>query len=113
MKKINILFVLFLLIPLFIKAGDIFGTISKDGRPVVKAVVTITSGNGTETKSDTTDATGYFSVKMRQLGQCKMKVKLLLPPNAETDGIVYSNTSPTGYTFILTQQNAGWKLIQK
>ena len=105
--KIKKMFVLLLLVtPVLTFAGDIFGTITKNGKPFAKQLIKITSHDGTVIKTDSTDAFGYFSVTIKQLGQFKLNAG-----GAVAD--VSSNNSPTGYTFILIQNNKKWQLIKK
>ena len=77
------------------------------------AIFTVADGAGTDVsvdgtviKSDSTDAFGYFSVTIKQVGQFKLNAG-----GAVAD--VSSNNSPTGYTFILVQNNSQWQLIKK
>jgi hypothetical protein len=106
MKIKKMLFIILFLIPALIFAGNIFGTITKNGKPFAKQLVKITANDGTLIKSDSTDAFGYFSMTIKQLGQFKLNAG-----GAVTD--VSSNNSPTGYTFILIQNNSKWQLIKK
>ena len=103
--KKMLLFILFL-IPVMIFAGNIFGTITKNGKPFAKQPVKITANDGTVIKSDSTDAFGYFSITIKQVGQFKLNAG-----GAVAD--VTINNSPTGYTFILVQNNSKWQLIKK
>lgn len=95
-----------ILLPALAFAGEIFGTINKNGKPFAKQPVKITTTDGTVIKSDSTDSFGYFSLTIRQPGQYKLHAG-----GAVAD--VYSNNSPTGYTFILVKKNDAWQLIQK
>jgi len=106
MKIKKMLLLILLLIPVLTFAGDIFGTITKNGKPFAKQLIKITTHDGTVIKSDSTDAFGYFSVTIKQVGQFKLNAG-----GAVAD--VSSNNSPTGYTFILTQNNSKWQLIKK
>ncbi len=85
-KKMLLLFLF--LIPALTFAGVIFGTITKNGKPFAKQLVKITANDGTIIKSDSTDAFGYFSITIKQLGQFKLNAG-----GAVAD--VYSNNSPT------------------
>ena len=106
MKIKKMLLLILFVIPALTFAGDIFGTITKNGKPFAKQLVKITTNNGTIIKSDSTDAFGYFTMNIKQVGQFKLSAG-----GAVTD--VTSNTSPTGYTFILVQNNSKWQLIKK
>jgi hypothetical protein len=106
MKIIKLFVLILLLIPALTLAGEIFGTISKNGKPYAKQQVTIYNNDSTIKKSCITDDFGYFSITIKQVGKFKLKTG-----GAVTD--VFSNNNPTGYTFILVQQNSKWQLIQK
>ena len=106
MKIKKMLLLILIVIPALTFAGNIFGTITKNGKPFAKQLVKITTNDGTVIKSDSTDAFGYFTMNIKQLGQFKLSTG-----GAVAD--VTSNTSPTGYTFILVQNNSKWQLIKK
>jgi hypothetical protein len=106
MKIKKLLLLLLFVIPALTFAGNIFGTITKNGKPFAKQLVKITTNDGTILKSDSTDALGYFSMNIKQLGQLKLNAG-----GAVVD--VTSNTSPAGYNFILVQTNSKWQLIKK
>ena len=106
MKIKKMLLLILFLIPVIIFAGNIFGTITKNGKPFAKQLVKITTNDGTLIKSDSTDALGYFSITIKQVGQFKLSAG-----GAVTD--ISSNNSPTGYNFILVQNNSKWQLIKK
>jgi len=106
MKIKKMLLLILFVIPALTFAGDIFGTITKNGKPFAKQLVKITTNDGTVIKSDSTDAFGYFTMNIKQVGQFKLSAG-----GAVTD--VTSNTSPTGYSFILVQNNSKWQLIKK
>ena len=106
MKTRKMFLLILFLIPVLTFAGDIFGTITKNGKPFAKQLIKITTSDGTLIKSDSTDAFGYFSVTIKQVGQFKLNAG-----GAVAD--VSSNNSPTGYTFILIQNNSKWQLIKK
>ena len=106
MKTRKMFLLILFLIPVLTFAGDIFGTITKNGKPFAKQLIKITTSDGTVIKSDSTDTFGYFSVTIKQVGQFKLNAG-----GAVAD--VSSNNSPTGYTFILVQNNSKWQLIKK
>jgi hypothetical protein len=106
MKIRKMLFLFFVLIPALTFAGEIFGTITKNGKPFAKQLVQITASDGKMIKSDSTDAFGYFSFNIKQVGQFKLQAG-----GAVAD--VSSNNSPTSYKFDLIQNNSKWQLIKK
>jgi len=105
MKTRNIfVFVLFLL-PALTFAGEIFGTLKKDGKPVAKQEVLITQGGKTIGR-DTTDAKGYYSITVKPVGQCKLEV-------SGYEGAVYSVVSTNNsvdYTLSLVKAGDKWEL---
>ena len=106
MKSRKMFILMLVLIPALSFAGDIFGTINKGGKPFAKQPVKITTSDGKLIKSDSTDAFGYFTFSIKQVGQFKLQAG-----GAVTD--VSSNNSPTGYKFELIQNNSKWQLIKK
>jgi hypothetical protein len=106
MKTRKMFLLLLFVIPAIAFAGDIFGTITKNGKPFAKQLVKITTANGTVLKTDSTDAFGYFTMNIKQVGQFKLNAG-----GAATD--VTSNNSPNSYTFVLVQNNGTWQLIKK
>jgi len=106
MKIKKMLLLILFALPALAFAGNIFGTITKNGRPFAKQPVEIKGLDGKLIKADSTDALGYFTMNIKQLGQLK-----LYAGGGVID--VISNTSPTGYTFILVQTNSKWQLIKK
>jgi hypothetical protein len=106
MKIKKLLLLVLFILPVLTFAGDIFGTITKNGKPFAKQLVKITTADGTVLKSDSTDAFGYFTMNIKQVGQFKLSAG-----GAVTD--VTSNNSPTGYNFNLVQTNSKWQLIKK
>jgi hypothetical protein len=106
MKTIKVFLLILVLVPALTFAGDIFGTLTKNGKPFAKQPVKITAVDGKVIKSDSTDAFGYFSFSIKQVGQFKLQAG-----GAVTD--VTSNNSPTGYKFDLVQKNSKWELIKK
>ena len=106
MKIKKMLLLILFALPALAFAGNIFGTITKNGRPFAKQPVEIKGLDGKLIKADSTDALGYFTMNIKQLGQLKLSAG---------GGVidVISNTSPNGYTLILVQKNAQWQLIKK
>ena len=71
--KIKKIFLLMLfVVPALAFAGNIFGTITKNGKPFAKQPVEIKGLDGKLIKADSTDALGYFTMNIKQLGQLKL-----------------------------------------
>jgi hypothetical protein len=74
MKNVGLLLLMIMFIPVFSFAGEIYGTIkAADGKPLVNQVVQIKQ-NDMVLASDTTDANGYFTVKIKEVGKLKLEV---------------------------------------
>lgn len=105
MKAKNIFLFLLFLVPSLTFAGEIFGTLKKDGKPVANQAITI-SQNGKVIGTDTTDAKGYFSITLKQVGQCKLEV-------TGYEGAVYnvfSTNNSADYTLSLVKEGDKWQL---
>ena len=101
----NILICLLLLLPALTFAGEIFGTIKKDGKPLVKQEVSITL-NGKVIGRDTTDEKGYFSLTVKPVGKCTIGVTGY--EGATFD--VFSTNNSTGYTLSMVKEGEKWAL---
>ena len=101
----NIILCLLLLAPVLSFAGEIFGTLKKDGKPVVKQEVKIIQ-NGTVIATTVTDDKGYFTVTVKQIG--KMSINLPGYDGAAFD--VFSTNNSTGYTLSLVKAGEKWEL---
>lgn len=101
----NILFCLLLLLPTLTFAGEIFGTLKKDGKPMVKQEVKLMQ-NGKEIASATTDDKGYFSVVVKPIG----KLSLTLPGYDGATFDVFSTNNSSGYTLSLVKEGDKWAL---
>ena len=74
MKTAKFFLILLMFFPVFSFAGEIYGTIkASDGKPLANQVVQIKQ-NETVLASDTTDANGYFTVKVKEVGKLKLEV---------------------------------------
>ena len=101
----NILFCLLLLLPTLTFAGEIFGTLKKDGKPLIKQEVNITQ-NGKVFGTATTDEKGYFSITIKQIGKFAIEV-----PGYEGAAFeVFSTNNSTGYTLSLVKTGDTWLL---
>lgn len=98
------LFLIFLF-PAWAIAGEIYGTLKKDGKPLANQEIKITQ-NGKELGKATTDKDGYFSVTLKQVGQFKLEV-------AGYEGAIFdvvSTNSSTDYTLSLIKSGDVWQL---
>ena len=101
----NLLFCLLLLLPALSFAGEIFGTLKKDGKPLAKQEVKIMQ-NGKEIATATTDATGYFAVVLKPIG--KLTIEVPGYPGAVFEA--FSTNNSTGYTLSLVKTGDTWQL---
>jgi len=101
----NILFCLLFFLPTLTFAGEIFGTIKKDGQPLVKQEVKILQ-NGNVVGTATTDEKGYFSITVKQIG--KLTLSLTGLEGATFDA--FSTNNSTGYTLSLIKAGDKWEL---
>jgi len=106
MKTKRILIFIFLFIPLFTYAGEIYGTIKGgDGKPLTNQLVQIKQ-NDKIIASDTTDANGFFTVTVKQVG--KFKLEVVGYKDASFD--VFSSNKSTRYNLILNKAGEKWIL---
>jgi hypothetical protein len=101
----NILFCLLLLLPALSFAGEIFGTLKKDGKPLAKQEIKIMQ-NAKVIGVDTTDEKGYFSFVVKPIGKCT--IQLAAYDGATFD--VFSTNNSTGYTLSLIKEGDKWQL---
>lgn len=99
-----IIFILFLL-PTVTFAGEIYGTLKKDGKPLAKQEIKITQ-NGKEFGKVVTDDNGYFSITIKQVG--KFKLEVVGYEGATFD--VFSNNNSADYTLSLVKVGEVWSL---
>ena len=105
MKAKNIFLFLLFLVPSLTFAGEIFGTLKKDGKPMVNQEISITQ-NGKVIATDSTDAKGYFSINLKQVGQFKLEVKGY--DGATFD--VFSTNNSVDLTLSLVKSGDKWLL---
>jgi hypothetical protein len=101
----NILLFVLLLLPALTFAGEIFGTIKKDGKPLVKQEVNF-SQNGKVIAKAITDEKGYFSIELKQIG--KYTIELSGYEGATFE--VFSTNNSSGYTLSLIKAGDKWEL---
>ncbi|MDQ3016131.1 MAG: carboxypeptidase-like regulatory domain-containing protein [Bacteroidota bacterium] len=108
MKSISfksLLLSLLFFIPAFSFAGEIFGTLKKDGKPLVKQEVKLVQ-NGTVVGTATTDEKGYYSVTIKPIGKCTLE--LTGYAGAAID--VFSTNNSSEYTLTLAKTGDKWEL---
>lgn len=103
----NILFGLLLLLPTLSFAGEIFGTLKKDGKPLANQEVTFVHGTNL-IGTVTTDEKGYFSFVAKPVG--KLTLQLSGYEGATFD--VFSTNNSSGYTLSLVKEGDKW-LVRK
>ena len=73
MKTITALFLFFLLLPSFVSAGEIYGSITEEGRPVGQGIkVEITSAG--KAYSTETDKYGSYRAYIQEIGKGILKI---------------------------------------
>lgn len=101
----HLLLSLFLLLPALTFAGEIFGTIKKDGQPLAKQEVKFVQ-NGKLIGTAMTDEKGYFSIMLKPIG--KMSLELTGYEGAVFE--VFSTNNSSGYTLSLVKAGDAWQL---
>ncbi|HJW30537.1 MAG TPA: hypothetical protein VJ508_14995 [Saprospiraceae bacterium] len=101
----HLLLALLLLLPALTFAGEIFGTLKKDGKGMAKQEVIFTQ-NGKEIAKTVTDDKGYFSVVIKPIG--KLTISLTGYEGAVFD--VFSTNNSSGYTLSLVKEGDKWTL---
>ena len=97
---------LLLFVPILSYAGDIYGTIKgDDGKPLTNQVVQIKQ-NDKIVASDTTDANGYFTVTVKEVGKFKLEVVGYKEASFE----VFSSNKSTRYNLLMNKAGDKWIL---
>jgi len=94
--------------PLSAFAGNIFGHLSENRKPVKSAGVTVTCG--TNSYQAQTDDDGSYSIRADEPGRCMLSVKYK-DQTAETE--VFSYDRPTRYDFELVMADGKYTLKKK
>ena len=106
MKTKGILMLILLFVPILSYAGDIYGTIKgDDGKPLTNQVVQIKQDDkviGTAT----TDANGYFTVAIKEVGKFKLEVVGYKDAGFE----VFSSNKSTRYNLLMSKAGDKWIL---
>jgi len=106
MKTFILLILTTLFLPVLSLAGEIYGTIKgDDGKPLVNQVVQIKQ-NDKVLASAKTDANGYFTVTIKEVGKCKLEVAGFKEAGFE----VFSSNKSTRYNLIMTKTGDKWTL---
>ena len=106
MKTVKLLICILLFIPVLSNAGEIYGTIKgDDGKPLTKQVVQIMQ-NEKVIATNTTDANGYFTVTVKEVG--KFKLEVVGYKGASVD--VFSSAKSTRYNLLLNKAGDKWIL---
>jgi hypothetical protein len=106
MKTAKFFLILFMLFPVISFAGEIYGTIKAgDGKPLANQVVQIKQ-NDMVLASDTTDANGYFTVKIKEVG--KLKLEVAGYTGATFD--VFSSNNSIRYNLSMIKSDGKWIL---
>ena len=101
----SIILSLFFFIPAFAFAGEISGTIKKDGVAMVEQEIKITQGDKVIATTKT-DKNGYFSVTIPQVGRYKLQLTGF--EGASFD--VVSTNSSINYTLSVVKVEGVWQI---
>jgi len=106
MKMKRIALLIFLLIPILTHAGEIYGTIKgDDGKPLINQVVNIMQNDKVMVTSKT-DANGYFTVTIAEVG----KFTLVVVGYKEASFEVFSSNKSTRYNLLMNKAGDKWNL---
>jgi len=106
MKTTGILLLILLFLPFLSIAGDIYGTIKgDDGKPLINQVVQITQ-NDKIMASAKTDANGYFTVSIKEVGKFNLEVVGYKDAGFE----VFSSNKSTRYNLLMNKAGDKWVL---
>ena len=105
MNMRNIIIALMFFLPSFAFAGEIYGTIKKDGAALVTKEVRIMQADKVIATA-TTDKNGYFTFNIPQVGKYKLVVTGFDGATFE----VFSTNNSTGYTLSLVKAGDVWQL---
>lgn len=101
----SFIFPLLFFIPVLTFAGEISGTIKKDGQALVEQEIKITQGDKVIATTKT-DKNGYFSVNIPQVGKYKLQVTGY---EGATFDVVSTNSS-ISYTLALVKVDGVWQI---
>ncbi|MEO6132078.1 MAG: carboxypeptidase-like regulatory domain-containing protein [Saprospiraceae bacterium] len=101
----NLFLGLLLLLPMLTYAGEIFGTLKKDGKPLAKQEVKIVQA-GKVIATATTDDKGYYSVVIKPIGKCTLE----LTGYEGATFNVFSTNNSSDYTLSVVKEGDKWLL---
>jgi len=106
MKTIVLIVLISLFLPVLTYAGEIYGTIKgDDGKPLINQVVEIKQ-NDKLIASAKTDANGYFTVTIKEVGKFKLEVV----GYKDTSFEVFSSNKSTRYNLLMNKSGDKWIL---
>lgn len=106
MKSIGIVLFFLVFVPFLTRAGEIYGTIKgDDGKPLTAQVVQIMQGDKVIANS-TTDANGYFTLTVKEIG----KFNLVVVGYKEAAFEVFSSNKSTRYNLLMNKAGDKWIL---
>lgn len=106
MKAKRILMLILMFVPILSYAGEIYGTIKgDDGKALTNKVVQIKL-NDKVIASDTTDANGFFTVTIKEVGKFKLEVAGYKDASFE----VFSSNKSTRYNLLMNKAGEKWML---
>ena len=106
MKTTGIVLLFLLFIPMLSHAGEIYGTIKgDDGKPLMNQVVNIMQNDKVMATSKT-DANGYFTVTIAEVG----KFTLVVVGYKEASFEVFSSNKSTRYNLLMNKTGDKWNL---
>ncbi len=106
MKTTAILILILLFIPILSFSGEIYGTIKgDDGKPLTNQVVQIKQ-NVKVLASAKTDANGYFTATIKEVGKFKLEVVGYQDASFE----VFSSNKSTRYNLLMIKAGDKWIL---
>jgi hypothetical protein len=106
MKTTGIVLLFLLFIPMLSYAGEIYGTIKgDDGKPLTSKVVQIMQ-NDKVMASVTTDANGFFTVTIKEVG----KFTLVVVGFKDAAFEVFSSNKSSRYNLLMNKNGDKWNL---
>ena len=106
MKTTGIVLLFLLFIPMLSHAGEIYGTIKgDDGKPLINQVVNIMQ-NDKVMATAKTDANGFFTVTIKEVG----KFTLVVEGFKEAGFEVFSSNKSTRYNLLMNKTGDKWNL---